>query len=105
MYKKIPSEIEKLAPTDASFKGWNSSIAPTMINFFFGNNGTGKSTLGKAIKNNDDVTWKKGKSNSDYTVLVYNQEFIDKNLKNYQNLPGVFTINEKNIIVDRKSVV
>lgn len=102
MREKIPSEITQLALNDASYKGCGVSITPTLINFFFGNNGTGKSTIGRAIKIDNGVTWRSGRSVSDYTVHVYNQEFINANLQCYHNLPGVFTVNEVNITIQRQ---
>lgn len=102
MREKIPSEIIQLTLNDASYKGCGVTITPTLINFFFGNNGTGKSTIGKAIKVNNGVTWRTGRSVSEYTVHVYNQDYITANLQKYQNLPGVFTVNEVNIEIQRQ---
>lgn len=102
MKEKIPSEIIRLTLDDASYKGCGVSITPTLINFFFGNNGTGKSTIGRAIKVNSGVTWQEGRFVSDYTVHVYNQEFISANIQNYHNLPGVFTVNEINIAIQQQ---
>lgn len=102
MREKIPSEITELSLRDASYKGCGVSITPTLINYFFGNNGTGKSTIGRAIKVDNGVVWRTGKSVSDYSVLVYNDEFIRANLQSYRNLPGVFTVNEVNITIQKK---
>lgn len=99
MREKIPSVISQLSLNDASYENSGVSITPTLINFFFGNNGTGKSTIGRAIKNNCGTTWTPGKSADDYVLHVYNQEYIDANFQNYYNLPGVFTINEVNISI------
>lgn len=102
MKTKIPSEIVKLTLTEASYKGCNVSFTPTLINFFFGNNGTGKSTIGKAIKVNSGVMWRDGRSASDYAVHIYNHDYIVNNLQEYQNLRGVFTVNEVNIEIQRQ---
>ena len=96
MREKISSEIIRLAPNEATYKDCGVCITPTLINFFFGNNGSGKSTIGKTIKVDSGVTWRTGKSVSDYTVHVYNQDYITANLSSYHNLPGVFTVNEVN---------
>lgn len=56
MREKIPSEIIQLALSDASYEGCGVSITPTLINFFFGNNGTGKSTVARTIKAGAGVT-------------------------------------------------
>lgn len=101
--EKIPSEIVRLAPNDATYKDCGVSVVPTLINFFFGNNGCGKSTIGKAIKVDSGVSWRTGKSVSDYTIHVYNQEYITANLTSYHNLPGVFTVNEVNVEIQRQT--
>ena len=50
MADKIKSEIVRIDLTDASYKDSHAYIEPTYVNFFFGNNGAGKSTIAKAIK-------------------------------------------------------
>lgn len=102
MREKISSEIIRLAPNEATYKDCGVCITPTLINFFFGNNGSGKSTIGKTIKVDSGVTWRTGKSVSDYTIHVYNQDYITANLFSYHNLPGVFTVNEVNAEIQRK---
>ena len=102
MREKISSEIIRLAPNEATYKDCGVCITPTLINFFFGNNGSGKSTIGKTIKVDSGVTWRTGKSVSDYTVHIYNPDYITANLSSYHNLPGVFTVNEVNAEIQRK---
>lgn len=43
MNKKMMSAIQKLVLTDATFNG--ETVEPTFINFFYGKNGAGKSTI------------------------------------------------------------
>lgn len=102
MRDKLTSEITKLNLNDASYKGCGVSIVPTYVNFFFGNNGTGKSTIGRAIKVDNGVEWQPGRSVSDYKVHVYNLDYISANLHNYHNLHGVFTVNEVNVTIQAK---
>ena len=99
---KMPSEIEKLMLNAATFH--SVEVTPTLINFFYGNNGTGKTTIARVIDPNNtengqpaDVTWKSGKTAVDYSVLVYNQEFVEANFRDYGKLKGVFTVGEQNI--------
>lgn len=95
MNTKIPSAIEKLTLNAATFHG--VPVEPTLINFFYGNNGTGKSTIARAVHANDGLSWQVGKSANDYSVLVYNQEFVEANFRDYGKLKGVFTVGEQNI--------
>ena len=74
---------------------------PTYINFIYGNNGTGKSTIASEICADRGIVWQEGKSASDFSVLVYNQAFIDANFQGYGNLKGVFTVGERNIEIQR----
>ena len=97
MPDKLPSEIIRITLDDATYKGTGAAIAPTYINYFFGNNGTGKTTIAKAIKTGSGVTYAPGKAAADYLPLVYDQDFIDANMRSYHNLPGVFTMNEANV--------
>ena len=85
----------------------NVSFNPTLINFFYGKNGTGKSTLAKAFLDGSAAfNWKSTPFPKDQ-ILVYNEEFIRKNVQSYGNIPGVFTISEVNAekkkLADEKS--
>ena len=67
--KKYKSFIEKVLVEGATFKNSTAnSFEPTWINYFYGNNGTGKSTIARSIKALDGLTWNGngGKSASDY---------------------------------------
>lgn len=100
MNGKMTSAIECLTLTSATYDG--CAIKPTYINFFFGNNGVGKTTIAKAIKSSDGVSYMTGKSAADYSILVYNQDFITSNIQRYDNLPGVFTMDEQNIEIQNE---
>ena len=102
MAGKIKSEIIRIDLTDASYKDSPAYIEPTYVNFFFGNNGAGKSTIAKAIKNGAGVTYAPGRTAADYLLLVYNQDFIDENFRSYRNMKGVFTLNAKNAEIQKQ---
>lgn len=95
MNTKMISAIEEIDLYAATFH--NVSITPTLINFIYGNNGTGKSTIAREIGANSGIYWQDGKSVTDYSVLIYNLEFVDANFRNYGSLKGVFTVGERNI--------
>jgi len=96
--KKYKSVIEKVVVADATFKkSTANSFEPTWINYFYGNNGTGKTTIARAIKSLSGLTWsgKGGKSESDYVIRVFSREFITDELKFIDDdpmMPGVITL-------------
>ena len=55
MTSKIPGAITKITLDEATYKGTGEHFEPTYINYFFGNNGTGKSTIAKAIKSETGI--------------------------------------------------
>ena len=102
MAEKIQSEIIRIALDDATYKGTGVTLTPTFINYFFGNNGTGKSTIAKAIKSGSGVSYAPGRTAADYLPLVYDQDYIDANMHSYHSLPGVFTMNEANVEIQKQ---
>lgn len=91
--KPMRSVIEKVSLSGDVLKG--ESFEPTLINFFFGKNGSGKSTIAKQIGETELTQFKDGINLGDYEILRYNEEFINQNVRSYGNLPGVFTITEE----------
>jgi wobble nucleotide-excising tRNase len=69
------------------------------LNFIFGSNGTGKTTIGRVITTPSSspgcgVTWKRG---TPLQTLVYNSDFVERNFKPAEDLKGVFTLGEEQI--------
>ena len=69
------------------------------INFVFGSNGTGKTTIARVIAEASKyadckVTWKGG---TNLQPLVYSRDFVDKNFNQAVDLKGVFTLGEKHV--------
>jgi len=100
MNKKMTAAIEKITLNAATFN--EDVVEPTFINFFYGRNGAGKSTIAQAIGANSGLLWQGGKSAADYDVLVYGQDFINHNFQSYDNLAGVFTVCETNIEIQKQ---
>lgn len=66
------------------------------INYFYGANGAGKTSIGKligdpSVSNSSQVHWVKGLA---LETLVYNNDFIEKNYTSVPSLKGVFTLGE-----------
>ena len=94
MQDKMRSLITNIKLDAATFHG--ETVEPTYINFFFGKNGAGKTTVASAFEDPSCLEWQSGINPTDYTILVYNQEFINRNLANYGDLKGVFTLSKEN---------
>jgi wobble nucleotide-excising tRNase len=74
------------------------------FNFVFGANGTGKTTLSRIIANcnafpNCSLSWKGG---SPLETVVYNRDFVAANFHERDELPGIFTLGEKDAETTRK---
>ncbi|MFP3833138.1 AAA family ATPase [Chryseobacterium sp. SIMBA_028] len=80
------------------------------VNFFFGNNGTGKSSIGKYlyelslnekdINSSFNLCSQTGYDLNIHEILVFNNQFVEKNFiqKNVQK--GIFSLNETNQKID-----
>lgn len=69
------------------------------VNFIFGTNGTGKTTISRVIANGTGyvpcgVVWKDGRP---LQAFVYNRDFVDRNFSRSAELKGVFTLGEKQV--------
>ena len=68
------------------------------INFIYGSNGTGKTTVSRVIADDSvfpdcRITWKNGIR---LKTLVYNRDFIESNFNQTAQLKGIFTLGKKN---------
>lgn len=96
MNGKIPSAITDITLNRATFTNMPIN-GLTFVNFFYGNNGAGKSSVAHAIEEDDGIIWADGRSAEDFDILVYNQDYINRNFVNYGELQGVFIFGEKDI--------
>ena len=94
MQRKVPSAITNITLNRATFTDVSIDEL-TFVNFFYGNNGAGKSSIAHAIDEDDGVVWADGKTAADFDVLVYNQDFINDNFVNYGDLKGVFIFGDQ----------
>lgn len=94
--KKMQSAINEIFLNSNTFHG--IKINPTLINYFFGKNGSGKSTIAHLIRAKVGIT----PDISNYEVLVYDQDFISNNIKEDTTMPGVFSLSEGNIKIQNE---
>jgi wobble nucleotide-excising tRNase len=80
----------------ASYPESGQCLAPCKeINFIFGTNGTGKTTISRVIANPEAypksiLQWKDGKAAE---CFVFNSDFASRNFAS--NMPGIFTLGDK----------
>lgn len=71
----------------------NITIEPKQINFVYGGNGTGKTTLSRVISGTSSgsyhIEWENG---TNLETLVFNGEFVEKNFS--ERISGIFTLGE-----------
>ena len=102
MEGKIPAAIRSITLDGRTYH--NVALSPTLINFFYGKNGMGKTTIAQNIRDGIGIA----PIPVDYDVLVYDRDFIARNIREDAAMPGVFSINEGNIekqqeIADKES--
>lgn len=82
------------------------------MNFFFGANGTGKSTIARYLYNfalaegEKDCRFSESKQNgfdsTKETIKVFDADYVSRNFYNNNSLDGVFSLNETNEVIDKK---
>lgn len=86
----------------ASYKVQSELKTDKRNNLIYGLNGVGKTTLSNFMKNKGDARFSDCSITGGETAktLVYNQEFINENFYEKDDLKGVFTISEPNVIAE-----
>ncbi len=87
----------------ATYKS-TSVIEPKAINFVYGGNGTGKTTLSRFIadetlSSDSKITWD---NQSHEKVIFYNRDFVEHNFSEDKALPGIFTLGSESIELQKE---
>ncbi len=77
----------------------DEKLAPKKINFIYGNNGTGKTTISRFIENTEETKFSKSKiafdESGECNKLTYNQDFVKINFNLETGLRGIYTFGEE----------
>lgn len=81
------------------------------LNFFFGYNGSGKSTIARYLHNlslplneqslNYNSCTQEGYSKEEYSIIVFDEYFKQKNFFEQDSLKGIFSLNQANEHIDK----
>lgn len=94
----------KLNPPIATYQAQATLSDLRCINYIFGANGTGKTTISRVIAQESghthcQLTWQGG---APLEVMVYNRDFVDRNFNQESPLQGVFTLGENQVEAERQ---
>ena len=90
---------------------YNNITIPNLkkVNFFFGLNGSGKSTIAKYLNSliSKDESFNQctniGFDDSQDHIMTFNEEFIEENFKRNSELKGIFSLNQRNTAIDEQT--
>ena len=92
--------IDSISIADTATYGKDSQPMDGLkeINYVFGSNGVGKTTISRVIADESaypscSVSWQNG---SPLQTLVYNRDFVQKHFHEVPELPGIFTLGKDN---------
>ena len=89
---------------------YNNVTIPNLkkVNFFFGLNGSGKSTIAKYLNSliSKDELFNQctniGFDGSQDYIMTFNEEFIEENFKRNSELKGIFSLDQRNTFIDEQ---
>lgn len=91
----------------ASYDKTGIRISLNKINYIFGTNGTGKTTISEFLRNSYHpkyssckIKWKPGSSNLD--IYVYNRHFVNENFNVSNEIKGIFTLGKESTDIMKK---
>lgn len=74
------------------------------ISFFFGSNGSGKTTISRILSHPESyptcsLDWNVADHEE---ILVFNRPFVNENFQDHPNIPGIFTLGEESIEIQNE---
>ena len=95
--------IKRIHLKDVATYKKGADFVPRKINFVYGANGTGKSTISKVIAGEKgietcEIEWE---TDTQEEVMVYNRAFVKRNFEINTELKGIFTLGEESIDVQK----
>ena len=97
--------LERLTITGAvCFGSQPLQVQPLQkVNYFFGPNGSGKTTISRALAGSEglptQMTWH---DSAPMSVKVYNRDFVEKTLRESSRIPGVFVIGDTSVDAEQR---
>ena len=68
------------------------------VNYFYGPNGSGKTTISRAFAGYDSLQFKPDwQDGAEMTIRVYNRDLVDQILLESKRIPGVFVLGENSV--------
>ena len=76
------------------------------VNFFYGANGSGKTTISRVLANpssynESKISWENDEAGD---IIVYNNDFVYSIFNSSSEIPGIFTLGEGSIDIELKIV-
>ena len=96
---QVETFITEITIDEKTYK--RETFKPNLINYVYGKNGTGKTTISEFIQNSSS-NYGTSIPRSNFELLVYNNSFIQDEIQSYGNIPGLFTITKQNAEVKKE---
>ena len=91
--------ISKISISGVAAYNQESIVEPKKINFFYGGNGVGKTTLSRLLADesfslSSSIEWSSAEREK---MMVFNHDFVNMNFQADRELPGIFTLGAESI--------